>query len=185
MSQQELNPDFGLLAEAAKYIKREFIVDSSPWTGSPFEWVRNLPSASKGKLGKRLVSQWCALKGFTVNPSPDSDADLLVNGHRIEIKFSTLWVEGFYKFQQIRDQNYEYAILLGISPFIAHCWVLSKQTLQQYVIGHLGQHTGATGQETSWITVIPNNPPHWMLESGGTLDQAYDVLRGIPTRRLH
>ena len=31
-----------------------------------------------------------------------------------------------YKFQQLRDQNYEFAICLGISPFSAHCWVLPK-----------------------------------------------------------
>jgi hypothetical protein len=185
MIQQELHSDFLLLAEAANFIKEEFICEHTPWVGSPFEWVRSLSSGSKGKLGKRLVSQWCALKGFTVNPSPDSDADLLVNGRRVEIKFSTLWQGGFYKFQQVRDQNYEYAILLGISPSTAHCWVLSKQTLQQYVIGHLGQHTGSKGKDTSWITVNPNNPPIFMLNYGGTLDQAYNTLRQITSRRLH
>jgi hypothetical protein len=46
---------------------------------------------------------------------------MLINGHRVEIKFSTLWQEGIYNFQQIRDQNYEYAVCLGISPFEAHC----------------------------------------------------------------
>jgi len=72
--------------------------------------VLTLPSGSKGKLGKRLVYQWCALKGLSIDSSPDSEADMLINGHRVEIKFSTLWKTGIYKFQQIRDQNYEYCV---------------------------------------------------------------------------
>ena len=70
-----------------------------------------LPTGSKGSLGKRLVKQWCALKELAVDRSPDSDADMLINGHRVEIKFSTLWEAGIYKFQKIRDQNYEYCLI--------------------------------------------------------------------------
>jgi hypothetical protein len=102
------------------------------------EWVLRLPAGSKGKLGKLLVYQWCALKGLSVDRSRDSEADMLINGHRVEVKFSTLWQSGIYKFQQIRDQNYEYSVCLGVSPFEAHCWVISKAILLQYVIGHMG-----------------------------------------------
>lgn len=174
------NPsDFDLLATAANYIKPDFDRENDEWEGSPFSWVRILPSASKGKLGKRLVYQWCAIKGLSVDRSPDSEADMLINGHRVEVKFSTLWKANIYKFQQIRDQNYEYIVCLGISPFEAHCWVIDKMMLHHYVIGRLGQHTGAKGQDTSWITVNPNNPPAWLASCGGNLDQAYKVLIGL------
>lgn len=171
--------DFELLATAANYIKAEFEDSNNLWRGSPFEWVKTIPSGSKGKLGKLLVYQWCALKGLPVGPSPDSDADMLVNKHRVEIKFSTLWNNGIYKFQQIRNQNYEYAVCLGISPHEAHCWVISKEILLENVIGHLGQHTGASGQETAWITIIPSNPPEWLSVCGGNLSSAYEVLNSL------
>lgn len=174
--------DFNLLASSATYIRGDFEQDFSAWEGSPFAWVRNLSAGSKGRLGKHLIYQWCAVKGLSVDRSPDSEADMLVNGHRIEIKFSTLWKTGIYRFQQIRDQNYEYAICLGISPFEAHLWVISKRLLLRYVIGHLGQHTGASGRDTAWITVAPNNPPTWLIDCGGTLDQAFEVLRSISRR---
>src|SRR5690348_2784553 len=135
------NAEFDLLSTAANFIKRDFEREQSAWDGSPFEWVLKLPSGSKGKLGKRLVYQWCALQGLSTESSPDSEADMLVNKHRVEIKFSTLWTVGIYKFQQLRDQNYEYCILLEVSPFEAHCWVVSKKILKAYVIGHMGQHT--------------------------------------------
>jgi hypothetical protein len=175
--------EFNLLAYAASYIKPEFEKKTSLWKGSPFEWILSLPSGSKGKLGKRLVYQWCAVKGLSIDSSPDSQADMLVNGHRVEIKFSTLWEASLYKFQQIRDQNYEYAVCLGISPFEAHCWVISKRILKQFVIGHMGQHTGSGGQETAWFAVNPKSPPNWILPFGGTLDEAYKVLKSLSSRK--
>ena len=178
-----MQPDFALLASAANFIKPEFERDHSAWAGSPFEWILNLPSGSKGKLGKRLVYQWCAIKGLSIGSSPDSEADMLINNHRVEIKFSTLWHDGIYNFQQIRDQNYEYAVCLGISPFEAHCWVVSKKILRKNVIGHLGQHTGSTGQETAWFAVNPASPLDWLAPCGGTLDQAYKVLKSLSNKK--
>jgi hypothetical protein len=175
--------DFDLLATAANYIRADFQEEYLAWQGSPFEWVLKLPPGSKGKLGKQLVFQWCALKGLAVDRSPDSEADMLINGHRVEIKFSTLWKVGIYKFQQIREQNYEYSVCLGISPFEAHCWVVSKSILRLNVIGHLGQHTGLSGQETAWFPVNPNKPPDWLIPCGGTLDQAFLVLKNLSHRR--
>lgn len=171
--------DFDLLASAATFIKEDFSVSNQAWEGSPFEWVLRLPSASKGKLGQRLVFQWSALKGLPVDKSPDSEADMLINGHRVEVKFSTLWKTGIYKFQQIRDQNYEFGVFLGISPYDAHCWVVSKKLLRAFVIGHMGQHTGATGTETAWLSVNPKEPPEWLMSTGGSLEDAFNVLRGL------
>jgi hypothetical protein len=179
----DLQSDFNLLASAANFIKHEFERDHAAWDGSPFEWVLNLPSGSKGKLGKRLVYQWCAIKGLSIGTSPDSEADMLINNHRVEIKFSTLWQEGIYNFQQIREQNYEYAICLGISPFEAHCWVVSKKILRKNVIGHLGQHTGSGGKETAWFSVNPKSPPDWLTPCGGSLEQAYKVLISLSNKK--
>jgi hypothetical protein len=176
-------PEFDLLASAANYIKGEIEKDSPIWMDSKFEWVLYLPSASKGRLGKRLVYQWCALRELAVDRSPDSEADMLINGHRVEIKFSTLWKAGIYKFQQIRDQDYEYCVLLGVSPFEAHCWVVSKKILKEYVIGHMGQHTGSGGQDTAWLTVNPNKPASWLNQCGGTLEEAYKVLKSLSHRK--
>ena len=175
--------DFELLSTAANYIKQDLKDEHTAWLDSPFEWVLHIPAGTKGKLGKQLVFQWCALKGLSVDRSPDSQADMLINNHRVEVKFSTLWKEGFYKFQQFRDQNYEYAVCLGISPFNAHCWVISKSLLMRYVIGHLGQHTGISGKETSWLTVNPAKPLEWLSTCGGTLEEAFSVMKSLSSRR--
>jgi len=176
MSNTNNGSDFNLLVAAANFIKKDLETTDSIWKESPLKWIINLSSGKKGKLGKRLVYQWCAVKGLAVDKSPDSEADMLINGHRIEVKFSTLWEAGIYKFQQIRDQNYEYMVCMGISPDQAHCWVISKSLLKQTVIGHLGQHTGSLGKDTAWIEVAPNNPPKWLKQTGGTLEEAFIVL---------
>ena len=95
----------------SSYVRDE---DSDPWANSPFAWIKSRPSRQVGKIGERLVAEWCKQKQFIVSKSGDSDADLVLNGYRIEIKFSTLWGSGVYTFQQLRDQNYEYAFLLVV-----------------------------------------------------------------------
>lgn len=148
-----------------------------PWLGSPFQWILSQPSRTKGAIGEALVAGWCASKGFDVTRSPDSQADRVINGVRMEIKFSTLWKGGGYKFQQIRDQDYEYCFCLGVSPFDAHAWLIPKTTLHQFVIGHMGQHTGATGSDTAWLTVSPSSAPPWLQACGGRLQDVRQLLR--------
>ncbi len=111
--------------------------------------------------------------------SGDSEADRVIDGKRVEIKFSTLWKTGVYKFQQVRDQNYELLFCLGISPFDAHAWLIPKRVLLDHVIGHTGQHTGAGGTDTPWINVAVGSPPDWMADYGARLS---DVWRrcGVP-----
>ncbi|MBI3240911.1 MAG: hypothetical protein HYZ49_01265 [Chloroflexi bacterium] len=183
MGQQEASSDFELLATITRHIRPEFDELDEAWEGSPFAWVRKLPSASRGKMGKRMVAAWCAAKGLMIDSSNNSEADLLLNGHRVEIKFSTLWKSGIYKFQQIREQDYEYAVCLGVSPFQAHCWVVSKALLRKQVIGHKPQHKGVEGTDTFWFSVDPNKPPEWIANSGGTLDQAFQVLKSLSRKR--
>lgn len=176
---EETSPEFDLLAQIAKYLRKDFVGSNDPWVESPLAWIRVLPPALRGKLGVSLIRGWLGAKDFSVDVSGDSEADLLINRHRVEVKFSTLWKSGVYKFQQIRDQNYEYAICLGVSPFEAHCWVISKPILNEHVIGHKPQHRGAKGTDTFWFSVEPNNPPGWLLECGGTLEEALVVLRKL------
>lgn len=167
--------DVRLLATIAAGLEADYIAVDEAWKGSPFAWIKTRPSRQVGKIGEQLVAGWLAARGFNVARSPDSDADRLVEGRRIEIKVSTLWRNGSYKFQQLRDQNYELAICLGISPFDAHCWVLEKsQILHEWrETGNLkSQHGGAGGSDTAWITADPNVPPDWLQPNGGSLREA-------------
>lgn len=172
--------DLQVLADVSGALSLNYVRDSDdPWAGSPFAWILTRPSRQKGAIGEELVAQWCQAKGADVRRTGDSDADRLINGHRVEIKFSTLWESGVYKFQQIRDQDYGHLLCLGISPFEAHCWVLPKSLLYTHVIGHMGQHTGSGGKDTAWLSFRAGAPYEWMRPYGGTLSEAWDVMSGL------
>lgn len=173
------DPDVRALATIAATLKADYVLDvpSDPWAQSPFAWIRTCQSRTRGKIGEQLVAGWCAAKGLDVTSSKSSQADRVIAGQRVEIKFSTLWASGVYKFQQLRDQNYDFALLLGISPFDAHGWVVSKAELKKHVIGHTPQHTGKGGTDTYWLSFKVTNPPAWLTPHGGRLSFAYSILR--------
>lgn len=168
------DPEVQALAAISATLESDYTENDAAWRGSPFAWIRSRPSRQKGAIGERLVAGWLAARGFNVNRSGDSDADRVIEGKRVEIKFSTLWESGSYTFQQLRDQRYDLAICLGVSPFDAHCWVLEKTTiLHEWRVTHnlTSQHGGASGSDTAWMTVDPGAVPTWLRSHGGTLRQ--------------
>ena len=83
--------DVQLLADRADALATNYVSGpDDPWEGSPFKWILSIPSRSKGAVGEALVDGWCAAKGFDVVRTGDSEADREIEGHRVEIKFSTL-----------------------------------------------------------------------------------------------
>jgi hypothetical protein len=155
-------------------LKLEYTKAIDVWESSPFKWIRLESSKRKGAVGEKIVERWLKSHGLDVRRSPDSDADRLVEGVRAEIKMSTLWENNVYKFQQLRNQNYEFAICLGLSPHDVHCWVIPKPDLiQLWKSGKIGsQHNGSRGSETAWFSVDPTNVPTWLEPYGGTLEDA-------------
>ncbi|GAA2517637.1 hypothetical protein [Rarobacter incanus] len=172
------NPDYVELVAASASLADAYAADEDdPWATSPFGWILKLPSRTKGAVGEKLISKWAESQGFPVKRSPNSEADRIINGHRIEIKMSTLWSTGDFKFQQIREQEYDYCLCLGLMPQDARAWLLPKDLLRQYVIGHTPQHTGAGGSDTFWLGFPADRPPAWMAEYGDTLEDVADAFR--------
>jgi len=166
-----------MLAAISGTVSADYAQAGEPWMGSPFAWIRLHSSRRRGKIGEQLVSGFLAAKGFGVGPASGSSADRLVNGCRVEIKFSTLWETGVYKFQQIRDQDYQVLICLGVSPFDAHCWAILKTALVRPLAGFAGQHTGSAGKDTAWLSVNPATGHDWLSPYGGRLRDGIASLK--------
>jgi hypothetical protein len=178
-SQPITDPDVVLLATIATTLMPDYINPAEdPWAGSPFAWIKTRPSRQVGKIGEQLVAGWAAAKGLDVIRTGDSDADRVINGRRVEIKFSTLWAGGGYTFQQIRDQRYEVALFLGLSPFSASAWVVPKPVLMErpFRPGLSHQHGGRAGTDTVWLQFPVTRAPAWLSEFGGPLAAAYALL---------
>lgn len=175
------NKDVELLASISLGLRGEYEkAGVARWQGSPFEWILHRPSRQRGKIGEQLIAGWCAARGLDVVRSPDSDADRIIEGARVEIKFSTEWENGQYVFQQLRDQNYTFLICLGISPFDAQVWILEKSKIPFEKLKH--QHGGERGHDTWWIGFQPGHPPAWM-QKRGSLAEVYKVLARLKKNR--
>jgi hypothetical protein len=147
---------------------------ANPWTGSAFEWIKLIPSSRRrGKAGEVLSAAWLRNLGYAVGPPSNAGHDAVVAGHKVEIKFSTLWEAGEYVFQQLRDQDYEFAFLLGVSPLEAHAWLMPKAVAWNHAVP---QHGGAAGSDTRWLRILAASPPSWMAPFGGSLADAEGAI---------
>jgi hypothetical protein len=175
---------FAELVEIMDTIKPEYEKQKAAWKGSPFEWLLALPSRSIGAVGERLVHEWLIKRGFIVEkPKSGSDCDRLCYVQdnpqdnpkvvRLEIKFSRLWKDGKYAFQQIRDQEYDICFCLGISPQEAHAWTVPKDIIWTNATW---QHNPQKAQDTKWVRIDPSNPPKWIQDYGGELEKAIQSL---------
>lgn len=145
-----------------------------------------MPPGKKGKIGEELVSGYLVEKGFDVVRSTDVEADRIIAGKRAEIKMSTLWENGSYKFQQLRDQNYDFAICIGISPFDVHCWVLPKDLIldKWRNTGEISsQYREGQGSDTAWLSVNPDAIPDWLTQWGGTLSSAVRLIASLTNQK--
>lgn len=170
--------EYESLVTSAKRFGSKYATSRSMWQGSPFEWILGLPSRTIGSVGEKLVQEIFRGHGADVGRAvAGTDHDRVINGHRIEIKFSTLWSEkSEYVFQQIRDQDYDYCVCLGISPNSAHMWVVPKSVLMAPQKGLGSQHGGSEGVDTKWFSVDPTKPLPWLGDYGGELGTGIKVL---------
>jgi 16S rRNA G966 N2-methylase RsmD len=175
----KLSQDFIMLAATANYLQKDLDKkledDVDLWKNSPFEWILKLPPSRKGKLGSDLIASWLASKGLHIETTKEATKSMIINRRKISLKFSTLWVNGIYKFQQIRSSGYDFVLCFGISPFAAHCWVFERKHALKNATK---QHKGGAKSEY-WITIDPNDPKEWTKGFGGTLDQAYQIIKKI------
>lgn len=179
-SERISDPQVRILAALAADKQAQYAEQDAMWQGSPFAWIKTRPSRQIGAIGESLVAGWAATRGLDVVRSSNSDADRVIQGHRIEIKFSTLWSDDRkFKFQQIRDQEYDYLFALGVSPFDAQAWLIPKAGLMEDRPPELvPQHGGAAGRDTKWLSVTADSPPSWLAAYGGRLADVFELLQG-------
>jgi hypothetical protein len=170
----EMNQEVRILAGIAAALQSEYSSVEGDWETSPFGWIRKMSSIKvRGTIGEQLVAGWLAARGFNVARATHSDADRIIEKKAMEIKFAMLGQSGSYVFNQFRDQRYDGVICLGVSPFDAHCWLLSKadvmkewRELRHIKTQHDPQNPNAN---TGILTVKAHNPPDWFRAYVGTL----------------
>ena len=86
---QNTDPEFNFLSAVSLGLKADYDSEENYWAGSPFEWIKTKLSRTIGAIGEKLIAAWFAGRGYSVARSGDSEADRVIEGLRVEIKFST------------------------------------------------------------------------------------------------
>ena len=171
--------ELDFMTKALEKIETDYPQDES-WDDSPYKWVLGKASATKGAIARELVKYWASMSGKVLeNHGVDSQPFLISKGVVYQVKFSTMWNTGKYKFQQFRKGPYDHVILLGLEPHDMHIWVVPKHVVETHIVGSNGQHTGAGAAETDWIEVDPKAVPAWLEEWGGTLQASRRIFSQI------
>lgn len=151
------------LADVAARVEPRFRGSSDPWQDSPYRWLKNLPSVSRGRAATSLLATWLAESGVVLASDRRAGSrGLHLGAHPVVVKVSTEWSDGSLVFQGIRVGPHEIFALLGLHPRAAQLWLVPASAAFQ--------HADPRG----WLTVPAGPPPDWMDEHGGD-----------PTRALH
>jgi hypothetical protein len=145
--------------EAIKYSEAD-----RSWDESPFRWLRPLSPKKKGAAIESLVTNWLNSLKYDVGNRSTSDHDRTIEGHRIEIKGSMLWSDNKFCFSQIRDQDYDHVLLVGIAPARVYAWLVPKQVAREHA---KAQHAG--GEDTKWLFIDPTNVQEWLVPYGNII----------------
>jgi hypothetical protein len=154
--------------------------EDAEWKDHPLEWIRSKPSARIGKIGRLFVTELCNQAELQAKGVGYA---LLIGKKKFQVRFSTGWSGGGFKFEQLRFEKYEAVICLGITPERAFAWVIP----QTVIFGTNGtilkkdgltpQHKGKGGSETAWINVNVQEIPEWMTPYGDSVADAVKKLK--------
>lgn len=168
--------EFQALAASISHLQKDLEKINDLWKGSPFEWLLQLSPRKKAKLGRQMTTRWLVRNGVSFDLGGDSNEALRIKGWRIAVKFSVVDKKGIYRFQQIRADDCDYALCLGISPFEAHCWLFSREDILRH---------GARRRKTEYgLLINPKVPPAWAQKCGGTLESAVRLIKNLKPKRL-
>tara|TARA_B100001175_G_scaffold233827_1_gene200254 strand:+ start:1085 stop:1621 length:537 start_codon:yes stop_codon:yes gene_type:complete len=112
--------------------------DIDPYADSQFKPIKDLSSKRKGRFFEVLTEEYVENLGWKVSKPTNSDHDTIINGKKVEIKGSFLWVvDGqltHYRWQQIRpSQDYEVMIFLAVDPKNIRFYAADKQEVADFV----------------------------------------------------
>ena len=121
----------------------EIIKEHAPediWQGSPLLGYRILGNTNRGEIGEEFVRRYLKAAHIEVSPKGNRSAitDMLIGGHRFEIKTASLGANSTFQFNHVRlDRNYECLLCLGICPqhVVFNAW--RKGAVAEDQAGHL------------------------------------------------
>ncbi len=146
------------------------------WDDSALAWIRGLPPASKGAIGRDIGAGLLQAYGFTPGTYR---YELRVNAQGVLVRVAMKWKGNIVKFQNVRDIAFDHVLCIALYPKGAYAWLIPKtEVWLDHIVrsdrpGVTRQHKGAD----AWISIDPKNVPSWVKPYGGTLEEMIKVAK--------
>ena len=173
----ELSLDEYVKTDVAQKI--EEAANEDIYRNSPFYGLKCLSSKSKGAKAEHLFKEYMRSQGHHVTNSPNSDADCIINGHKVEIKASFLWAgTDQFRFQQIRpSQDYDFIVFMSFRPDCCDFHICDKETARRNleIQDEKGnwihnQHGGKRVNSGAFFIDCDPRSVSWMIRLGNQLN---------------
>ena len=160
------------------------------WINSDFSLVKDILNPRiRGEAMIALALKFIRKSEYPMDPDSkhNSTQTAKINKKLIQIKTSSLWRGGFYKFQQIRrTDKFDLLFCFGISPGNVHCWIIERYL----IINDIGfwedfeglENQHANEETTRWLKVNPKNVADSLKPWGGELDVALEGFKNALRR---
>jgi|SRR6185437_2686750 len=171
---------YQLLSERSAALSLQYPEDDGLWEGSPFNWVRNKSAPTKGKVGREFAASLVEAAGFQVMRSGMA---LTANGKALRVKLSLMGEGGTLMFEQIKNDDFDYLLCIGLYPENSYGWLIPKEEMLVNGIlqereGLSGQHIGDADPSDFWITDLNASQPFtWLQPYGGTTAALIPVIQ--------
>ena len=150
-------------ARALDIARKDSSPPSSPWSGSPFEWMKD-GRVAEYKAGADFFVRLCELHFGSVPVRTTTPKHFVVRDQVVCLAFQATVDELAMKVQ-FHDEVDKYA-LLAVNPSDAFLWVISAEDMYR-----------ETGHDRS-VTFTFNlaSPPDWIVKYGGSIEQGLASL---------
>ena len=124
----------------ADLINGDFLIPANldpRWLNSKFISIKQLDAKVKGKRLEEITSFILNHLDYLVEPSTNTDHDIILDGKKTELKGSTLinGEEDKFSFLQIRpSQDYEQVVFTLVYPEKLELWVLDKESIKTNIL---------------------------------------------------
>ena len=111
-----------------------------PYRNSAFLPIKQLSSKAKGAICETIVEEYFSKKNYKVTKASNSDHDRIIDGKKVEIKSSFMWINKktgqgtHFRWQQIRtNQDYDIVCFVAFYPDRVEFWGATKEQSRKFL----------------------------------------------------
>ena len=139
------------------------------WSSSLFERIKVSSTCEKGRFGEKIIKHYHTLSQDVIENRTSIQHDIIINGSKVEVKLSCMNKSGYFKWLQIRaDDYFDTLYLVSVFPNEVRIFNIPKKDLMILISeNHVkSQHGGKRNINYSikYLGIKANAMPDWFTK---------------------